>query len=405
MEDIHIETMEELRAFVGSSQKMVLRIENQEEKYSCIEETVERFGYYQLKKTDKRIVLSYLKQLTGYKHTQLFRLIERCLIGTLTKKTYVRKTAYRRVYTSYDVKLLEATDELHFRLSAGATHEILRREYETFKKKEYEHIAKVSISHINNLRERDSYQSKYLQKTQAVQRAIGETTKPETNNKPGSIRVDTVHQRDVYHINAVDEITQWEVVICVPQISERYLAPALRILLDQFPFVIFNFHSDRGSEFINKVVASILNKILIHQTKSRTKNCNDQALIEGKNGSVIRKNFGYEHLNKEIVDEMNVFFTTLFNRYLNYHRPCGYVTETKVDAKGRERSVYGEYKTPYEKLKELEKAAEKSYLKEEITLEGLDKIAYAMSDNDFAKKVRKEQDRLFELNIFLNHDR
>jgi hypothetical protein len=50
--------------------------------------------------------------------------------------------------------------------------------------------------------------------------------------------VDSVHQRNVYHINSVDEITQWEIVVCVPQISESCMLPALKELIDQYPFII-----------------------------------------------------------------------------------------------------------------------------------------------------------------------
>ena len=87
--------------------------------------------------------------------------------------------------------------------------------------------------------------------------------------RPGFIRIDTVHQGDqngvkgVYHINAVDEVTQWEVVACVPRISEAWLEPALRQLLAHFPFRILGFHSDNGSEFINYTVEELLKKLLI----------------------------------------------------------------------------------------------------------------------------------------------
>jgi hypothetical protein len=130
--------------------------------------------------------------------------------------------------------------------------------------------------------------------------------------------VDTVHQRDVYHINAVDEITQWEVVICVPQITEKYLAPALQLLLNQFPFTVFNFHSDKGIEFINKTVADILNKLLVNQTKSRSRHCNDNALVESKNASVVRKNMGYQYITKD---------NELVNPTFNIEsQPFGYLT-------------------------------------------------------------------------------
>jgi transposase InsO family protein len=97
---------------------------------------------------------------------------------------------------------------------------------------------------------------------------------PHPNGQPGFIRIDSVHQGDqdgvkgVYHINAVDEVTQFEVVCTVEKISERYLIPVLEQLLDAFPFVIKGFHSDNGSEYINKRVAKLLEKLLIESRKT-----------------------------------------------------------------------------------------------------------------------------------------
>jgi len=163
--------------------------------------------------------------------------------------------------------------------------------------------------------------------------------------------------------------------------------------------VVFNFHSDRGSEFINKVVAEILNKLLINQTKSRSRHCNDNALVESKNGTVIRKNMGYYHVNQKMTDEVNRFYEDYFNPYLNFHRPCGFVTETRVDTKGRERKIYGQYTTSYEKLKEVSKKLKENFLKPEQSFGKIDIIAYRYSDNEFAKILRIKQEKLFDLNI------
>lgn len=399
MEDTHLETIDQIREFLNGSRKLVLRLETIEEKYRFIDDTVDRLEYGRLKKKEKRVIVKYLKKLTGYKHTQLFRLIERSLVGDLVRKPYVRKIDYHRIYTTADIKLLEKTDELHLRLNAHATHEIMRREFVLFHHPEFANLSGISVSHIDNLRKRPIYTASWINGTKPREVPIGITTKPEPNSAPGSIRVDTVHQRDIYYINGVDEITQWEVVICVPVIAESCLLPALQILLEEFPFVIFNFHSDRGSEFINRVVAHLLNKLLINQTKSRSRHCNDNALVETKNGSIIRKNMGYWHMNKKIVVETNIFYQTYFIPYLNFHRPCGYVTETVVDHKGRERKIYGQYTTPYEKLKEVTKKQNKNFLKNGQSLKKLDTIAYKMSDNAFAKLVREKQNTLFEQNI------
>lgn len=396
----HLKTIEELRAFVTGSRRFVLKAKTIEDRYEIIEELIHRFDYQRLKRKDKHVVLRVLKIFTGYKKSQLHQLIDTALVKKLARKPYIRINS-ARIYTGKDIELLEETDELHYRLSAAATHEIIRREYEVFSKSSYQNLSHISISHINNLRDSDRYKANYLHHTQARLIPIGETAKPEPNGSPGSIRVDTVSQNDVYHINSVDEITQWEIVICVPQISEAFLKPALEQLLVQYPFEIFNFHSDRGSEFINRIVARLLNKLLIHQTKSRSRHCNDNALVEGKNGSVIRKNLGFFHINQTLVKEFNHFFTNWFNPYLNYHRPCGYVTEVETDFKGREKKIYGQYTTPYEKLKEVTKTEKKNFLSPGISFDKLDTIAYRESDNDFVRKVRKQQYKLFDVNSLL----
>lgn len=135
--------------------------------------------------------------------------------------------------------------------------------------------------------------------------AIGERRKPNPEHKPGYLRVDTVHPGDldgikgVYHINAVDQETQWQVLGATAQISEAWLIPVLEAMLRQFPLRILGFHSDNGSEFINYTVAKLLNQLLVEQTKSRPRHSNDNGLAEAKNGAVIRKHMGYGHIAAE----------------------------------------------------------------------------------------------------------
>ncbi len=140
MEDTHIETIDQIREFLSGSKKLILRLTTITEKYQFIDDTVDRLEYGRRKRKEKRIIVRYLKKLTGYKHTQLFRLIERSLTGDLVRKPYVRKTDYHRIYTPSDIKLLEQTDELHFRLNAHATHEIMRREFVFFHHSEFANV-------------------------------------------------------------------------------------------------------------------------------------------------------------------------------------------------------------------------------------------------------------------------
>src|SRR5436190_15130391 len=156
------------------------------------------------------------------------------------------------------------------------------------------------------------------QPTRPTKVAIGERRQPKPNGQPGYLRVDTVHQGDqdgikgVYHINAVDEVTQWEVVGAAEQISEAWLVPVLDAMLAQFPFRIRGFHSDNGSEFINHTVAKLLNKLLIEQTKSRPRHSNDNGLAETKNGAVVRKHMGYGHIAAPHAAAIEAFYEEFF---------------------------------------------------------------------------------------------
>lgn len=401
MNDSRLTNISQLKAVLKGSQKLDLSVRGQpiEEKYDFIEKTIKRLKYFKLNKKDRRVVRNYLKKFTGYQKAQLNRLIKRAVNGKLNRKEYKRVKPHR-IYTSPDIKLLEKTDEVHLRLSEKATKEILRRELETFNHQNYQTISKVSHAHITNLRHHSIYKNSWINHTKARQIPIGLTMPPENHGKPGSIRVDSVHQRDVYHINSVDEITQCEIVVCVPQICEDCMLPALEDMLDQYFFKIFNFHSDRGGETINHQVAEMLQKLLIKQTKSRARKPNDNALVETKNGSVIRKNMGWEHIHQDMASEVNEYYKNYFNPYLNFHRPCGYPT-TITNQKGKKKKVYNNYQVPYEFFKSLPKASQ--YLKPGTSFTKLDKIAYQCSDNEFAAILRKEERKLFEKIRRYNH--
>src|SRR5262249_7729491 len=198
--------------------------------------------------------------------------------------------------------------------------------------------------------------------------------------------------KGVYHINAVDEVTQWQVVGAAPSISEAWLEPVLQAMLEQFPFRLRGFHSDNGSEFLNQTVEKLLNKLLIEQTKSRPRHSNDNGLVESKNGAVIRKHMGYSHIGAPHAERIQRFFVQHFNPYLNFHRPCGQ-PELKTDAKGKQKRVYRRYATPWEVFQRLPDAA--THLKPGQSLSALDRSAQTESDTEAARRMQQAKQKLF----------
>lgn len=374
---------------------------SRKEKYAWVEHILMRFRYARLRKKERSALKRFISTTTGYSDIQTKRLIGQYLATSKVLLSGKKKHRFASIYTTDDVALLAKTDNAHSRLSGPATKAVCLREYVVFGKQEYERLSRISVSHLYNLRGRRQYVSHAITytKTHRASVPIGQRRKPCPEGQPGFIRVDSVHQGDrdkekgVYHLNLVDEITQWEIVVCVEGISEYFLEPALEAALAEFPFRMVNFHSDNGSEYINRVVARLLQKLLIDQTKSRARRTNDNALVETKNGSVIRKHMGYRHIARRHAKTINEFYLTCFNEYLNYHRPCGFAT-TVVDAEGKEKKIYDRYLLPYEKLKSLPHA--RQYLKPGITYEALDAIARRMSDTDYAILMQKQKAELFK---------
>jgi len=292
---------------------------------------------------------------------------------------------------------------LHGWLSGPATKKIMEREYEVYGHAEFGNISRISIAHLYNLRRSNTYRgmTRRFSKTRPIVSRIGERAKPDPKGQPGYIRVDTVHQGDlngykgVYHINTVDEVTQWEMVASVERISEAYLVLALESMLAEFPFVITGFHSDNGSEFVNHIVARLLNKLLIRFTKSRPRQSNDNGLVETKNGSVVRKNLGYAYIPQACAELINGYNKEFLNPYINFHRPCFFPVSV-TDHRGKVKKIYPyeEVMSPYEKLKSLPEA--ESYLRPMITFEALDAIANQMSDNQFAERMVNARSNLFQ---------
>jgi hypothetical protein len=403
MNDSHITTIAQLKEFSKLNPGISFSATNQQERNAWIEQVLIKFRYFKLKKKHRHVVKQYIIKLTGLSNSQLKKLIAKKKRTGKIYSSSTKRNTFPKKYWPEDIQRLLETDNAHSRLSGPATKKILEREYEIFHREPYQNISQISIAHIYNLRSTHQYQSHSLtvKKTIPTGVKIGERRKPQPDGQPGFLRVDSVHQGDldkekgVYHINLVDEVTQWEIVGCVEKISEYFLEPLLQDLLAQFPFTILNFHSDNGSEYINKTVAKLLNKLLAHQTKSRSHHSGDNALAECKNGWVIRKQMGYSHIPKQYAPLINQFYKHHLNPYLNFHRPCGYATimEDKKK-KGKLKKVYNLYSTPYQALKSLLNASK--YLKPGISFEDLDKVALACSDNEFAMMMQKEKQELFK---------
>ena len=403
MNDANVKTIDQIRQFLTGTLDVEFLIGSKDERYRWVEQILIRFAYRSRSKTDKGLLLDFMAKVSGYSRAQTKRLVKRYLeTGRLVRRQCTAK-GFARKYTKEDIRLLARTDVLHGRPSGPTVKKLCERAFEIHGQGEYKRLAGISVPHIYNLRRTDTYRRihAHFEKTRPKASSIGERRKPDPGGRPGCLRVDTVHQGDsgrikgLYHINAVDEVTQFEIVCAVEKISEQYLIPVLETLLEQFPFVIHQFHTDNGSEYINKSVFKLLDKLLIELTKSRARHSNDNALAEGKNASIVRKHLGYVHIPQKHAPLVNEFLANHLNPYVNYHRPC-FFAQVTTDMKGKQKKTYPyrNMMTPYEKLKSLPNA--QNYLKPGQSFHTLDAIAYAVTDNLAAERMNRAKFKLFK---------
>lgn len=393
-------SLEQIQTFLEASEEVEFKAGNKEDLYDWVNQTLRHLHYCKLKRSERGLVRRYVSKMTGRSRAQVTRLLGRYLRGEPVQPKPYRRRRFPQRYTREDIELPAAVDEAHGTISGPATRKILQRARYDFHDARYTRLAELSVAQLYRLRKSRAYRQRLTsyQPTRPTQVAIGERRQPKPNGRPGYLRVDTVHQGDrdgikgVYHIHAVDEVTQWEVVGAAAQIGEAWLIPVLDAMLAQFPFRIQGFHSDNGSEFINHTVAQLLNKLLIEQTKSRPRRSNDNGLVESKNGAVVRKHMGYRHITAPHAEEIEVFYERYLNPYLNFHRPCG-VPEEMANAKGKVKRMYRWYATPWEILRQLPDLAK--YLTAGVTIQDLEQRAKAQTDTAAAAEMQQAKEKLF----------
>jgi hypothetical protein len=399
MDDSEATSLEQIRAFLAGSGEVRFAGQHRDEVYGWIERTLVRHQYTALGRREKGLVRRYVARMTGLSRAQVTRLIAGYTATGRVKAAVYRRRRFANRYAKADVDLLAYVDKGHGNLSGPATKRILEREYSEYGQAAYQRLAGISVAQIYRFRNSEAYRKRNTsyQPTRPTPIPIGQRRKPRPRGQPGYLRIDTVHQGDkdgvkgIYHINAVDEVTQWEIVAATPQISEYWLIPLLERLLGQFPFVIRGFHSDNGSEFINYTVARLLDKLLIEQTKSRAHRTGDNGLVESKNGAIVRKHMGFGHIAAEHAEAVDQFHRRHLNPYVNFHRPCA-VAEIIEHANGKRQRVYRKWATPLEIFSQTPQC--ETCLRPGVSLADLEAFAQKQSDTEAAIEMQKAKQQL-----------
>ena len=205
-------------------------------------------------------------KISGYSRQQVSRLIGQYVHCGRLRRRQRTVRGFQRRYTDEDVALLVEVDRLHGTANGLAVKKLFERAWRVHGDQRYRRLAGISVSHIYNLRKSKGYKSRRTAhlKTRAHKVRIGERRKPQPKGHPGYLRVDTVHQGDwdgykgVYHINAVDQVTQFEAVVSAGTDLGVVSDPgAAGRCLTHCRLRCWGFHSDNGSEYVNYRVAEL----------------------------------------------------------------------------------------------------------------------------------------------------
>ena len=139
------------------------------------------------------------------------------------------------------------------------------------------------------------------------------------------------------------------------------------------------------------MVARLLDKLLIEQTRSRAHRTGDNGLVESKNGAVIRKHMGFGHIAAEHAETVDRFHRRYLNPYVNFHRPCA-VAQVIAGPNGKRRRVYRKWATPFEIFRQVPQC--ESCLRSGVSMADLESFAKAQSDTEAAIEMQRAKRQL-----------
>ena len=223
--------------------------------YGWMADTLTHFSYARCKRANRGLLRQYLTKVTGLSRAQVTRCIAQFVAGgTIRDRRHAPAVAFERRYTAQDICLLAQVDALHGTLSGTTTRKLCERAFKVHGDARFERLAGISNGHLYNPRLRGG---RLCANTRPMRTCAARSTRPA---RPRSIsasgavphragvraicvwtacsRAIWMGSRGAYLINAVDEVTQTQVICAVERISEAYLLPVLKAIMgvSRLPF-------------------------------------------------------------------------------------------------------------------------------------------------------------------------
>lgn len=179
---------------------------------------------------------------------------------------------------------------------------------------------------------------------------------PWDEEKPGFEEIDlvahcgqSIEGQYAYTLTSTDIATGWTECLAIPQKTQVAVSHAVQELQRRLPFDLLGLDSDNGSEFINETLFRYCQAEKITFTRSRPYRKNDQAHVEQKNWSVVRRTVGYDRLETpEELALLNSIYADL-RLYVNFFQPV-FKLIGKENVDGKIIKNYDVPITPYRRV-------------------------------------------------------
>lgn len=211
--------------------------------------------------------------------------------------------------------------------------------------------------------------------------------------KPGFFEIDTVSHANsdvtsgfISTLNMTDIATCWTTPIAIPSKEASEVIAALEKAVTMLPFPLLGLDFDNGGEFLNSELIAWCEKNKVTYTRSRSYKKNDQAWIEQKNRSVVRKEVVKGRLEIQALKKLERLYD-LLNLFVNFFQP----SQKLLTKKRNGAKVYKKHdiaQTPHQRVlnnKFISKEAKAKLLKR---YQELDAYSLHLELNELQKELK-----------------
>jgi hypothetical protein len=313
----------------------------------------------------RSIILDEFVKTTGYHRKHAIALLS----GAYRPHSGPIKRPRARIYTAEDqralVKLAELFDGINskrLRAALDQTLEQLRRQRHLQVSAEcFRHLQRMSPATMDRLRAqarpRQPHGRSLTKPGSLLKQQIPVRTFADWDDaRPGFLECDLVdhgggdqHGDFAHTLTMTDVATAWTELYAVRNKAQKHVFAGLQMIRTRLPFPLLGIDSDNGSEFINDELWRYCEQEHITFTRSRVGRKNDNAFVEQKNWSVVRRLVGYDRYDQpRQVKALNRLYV-VYRLYVNFFLPVMKLKE-KVRQGSRVKRIYDEPQTPYARV-------------------------------------------------------